>query len=258
LIPTPIRQVLSIFQKTGIQALLMGGQACVLYGAAQVSKDIDFIVFESDSNIERLLRAHDELQARRIAVPRFDPELLSQGHAVHFRCRAAGVEELRVDVMTRLRDVSDFESLWQRRTTFIDDAGNEFNLLSVPDLVVAKKTQLTKDWPITELLVSIHYRENGDSPTREFIEFWLRETRTPELLVELCSRFASEVAAMKTQRPLLDIALSGDLDALRVAVDAEIRVEQAKDRANWEPLRKELEQFRHAERGQGRTESSVS
>jgi hypothetical protein len=40
LIPTPIRQVLSTMQANGVQALLMGGQACVFYGAAQVSKDI--------------------------------------------------------------------------------------------------------------------------------------------------------------------------------------------------------------------------
>jgi hypothetical protein len=44
LIPTPIRQLLSTFQNCGVQALLMGGQACVFYGAAQVSKDVDCTV----------------------------------------------------------------------------------------------------------------------------------------------------------------------------------------------------------------------
>ena len=44
LIPTLIRQVLSTIQANGVQALLMGGQACVFYGAAQVSKDVDFVV----------------------------------------------------------------------------------------------------------------------------------------------------------------------------------------------------------------------
>jgi hypothetical protein len=29
-------------QKHQVQALLMGGQACVFYGAAQFSKDVDF------------------------------------------------------------------------------------------------------------------------------------------------------------------------------------------------------------------------
>ncbi len=39
---TPIRQVLLTIQKHQVQALLMGGQACVFYGAAQFSKDVDF------------------------------------------------------------------------------------------------------------------------------------------------------------------------------------------------------------------------
>ena len=91
MIPTPIRQVLSMMQKHGVRALLMGGQACVFYGAAQVSKDVDFVVFADADNFERLLRAFEELNAGRIAVPRFDPELLARGHAVHFRCQAAGV-----------------------------------------------------------------------------------------------------------------------------------------------------------------------
>jgi hypothetical protein len=43
LTPTPIRQVLSTFRRNGVRTLLMGGQACVFYGAAQVSKDIDFL-----------------------------------------------------------------------------------------------------------------------------------------------------------------------------------------------------------------------
>jgi hypothetical protein len=30
-------------QANGVQTLLMGGQACVLYGAAQVSKDVGFL-----------------------------------------------------------------------------------------------------------------------------------------------------------------------------------------------------------------------
>jgi len=54
LIPTPILTVLSTFQKNGVQTLLMGGQACVFYGAAQVSKDVDLAVLAEPANIQRL------------------------------------------------------------------------------------------------------------------------------------------------------------------------------------------------------------
>ena len=225
----------------------MGGQACVFYGAAQVSKDVDFVLLAGPENYARLHAALDALQARRIAVPRFDPAVLDRGHAVHFRCAAPGAEELRVDVMTRLRDLPDFATLWARRTVFQDEAGAEFHLLSVPDLVQAKKTQRSKDWPVIELLVAIHHRENSAAPGAEHITFWLREARTAELLTELAARFPDETRAHLSTRPLLAHAIGGDLDALRSALDAEVRAEQAKDRAYWEPLRRELEAFRREE-----------
>ncbi len=44
LIPSAIVKVLSTIQKHGARALLMGGQACVFYGAAAFSPDIDVLV----------------------------------------------------------------------------------------------------------------------------------------------------------------------------------------------------------------------
>ena len=248
MIPTPIRQVLLTIQSNGVQALLMGGQACVFYGAAQVSKDIDFVLLADTENYARLHHALTELQAERIAVPPFDPAVLARGHAVHFRCRAPGVEGLRVDVMTRLRGVPDFATLWERRTTYQDVGGAVYHLLSVPDLVQAKKTQRAKDWPMIELLVAIHFRENTAAPTPEWIQFWLAEARTPELLVQLRQRFPAEANAMRATRSLLALAEGGNLDALRSALDTEVRAAQAEDRAYWEPLRREIEGFRREER----------
>ena len=90
----------------------MGGQACVFYGAAQFSRDVDLALLAEDDNFSRLRAALDELRAVRIAVPRFDPALLARGHAVHFRCQHPEAAGLRVDVMTRLRGLPDFAALW--------------------------------------------------------------------------------------------------------------------------------------------------
>ena len=226
----------------------MGGQACVFYGAAQVSKDVDFLLLAGPENYARLHAALATLGARRIAVPRFGSAVLERGHAVHFRCSVPGVEGLRVDVMTRLRDLPDFAELWERRTVFQDETGGEFHLLSIPDLVQAKKTQRGKDWPVIELLVTIHYRENATTPQPDWITFWLREARTPELLRDLAARFPAETRAMLAARPLLAHAIIGEMDVMRAALDAEVRAEQARDRAYWEPLRRELEEFRRQER----------
>ncbi|MCX7431749.1 MAG: hypothetical protein NTY17_12250 [Planctomycetia bacterium] len=95
--PTPIRQVLSTFQKSGVRTLLMGGQACVFYGAAQVSKDIDFLVLADQENFIRLEAALATLQASRIAVPPFDPAALERGHRLRF-VRAAVLARVVVDL----------------------------------------------------------------------------------------------------------------------------------------------------------------
>ncbi len=64
----------------------MGGQACILYGAAEFSRDTDLALFLSKENIELFRSALRELHARRIALPPFDPSYLEKGHAIHFRC----------------------------------------------------------------------------------------------------------------------------------------------------------------------------
>ena len=242
--PTPILTVLSTFRKHGVQTLLMGGQACVFYGAAQVSKDVDLALLPEPANIQRLRCALRDLAAERIAVPPFDPALFDRGHAIHFRCRAPGVEGLRVDLMSKLRLLDRFEMLWERRTTFVDEEGNDFNLLSVPDLVRSKKTARNKDWPVIELLVNIHLHENLAAPRPDWIRFWLSECRTPVQLAALARRFTAQCRALAPTRPLLERALSGDEAALIPALDAEMRAEQAVDRAYWEPVRRELEAMR--------------
>ncbi len=229
----------------------MGGQACVFYGAAQFSKDVDLALPASEENFSRLLAALGELNAKRIAVPRFDPALLARGHAVHFRCQGGDADGLRVDVMSRLRGLPDFEVLWARRTTISGENAETFELLSVEDLVQAKKTQRAKDWPMIDALVEGHYRALGSEPTPARVAFWLAESRTPERLLGLIQRFPNEAHAHTSRRPLLRLAFSGESEALREALDAEGRAEQAKDRAYWAPLKAEFEAFRRAEREGG-------
>lgn len=69
MIPSPIRKVLGSIRARQVRALLMGGQACVLYGAAEFSRDTDFAILASPTNLDRLRAALDDLQAEVIAVP---------------------------------------------------------------------------------------------------------------------------------------------------------------------------------------------
>ena len=60
---SPIPKVLSTMRGHSVQALLMGGQACILYGAAEFSRDADFAILASPENLHRLRSALEELQA---------------------------------------------------------------------------------------------------------------------------------------------------------------------------------------------------
>ncbi len=95
----------------------MGGQACVFYGAAEFSRDLDLLILADPENLGRLRTALADLEAEPIAIPQLDAAHLAKGHAVHFRCRRSDVAGLRVDLMSTYRVGPDFETLWGRRTT---------------------------------------------------------------------------------------------------------------------------------------------
>lgn len=227
---------------------MMGGQACVFYGAAEFSRDTDFAILADAANLERLDAALRELQASVIAVPPFSLEHLQRGHAVHFRCRHPEAAGLRVDVMSKMRGVAEFAELWERRTTLQADDETIYELMSLPDLVQAKKTQHDKDWPmIIRRLIEADRIACRGTPSPEQVRFWLREARTPELLMELARQFPAEVAALAdASRPLLTAALQGDEASIEAGLSEEERIERAADRAYWIPLKQELERIRHA------------
>ena len=55
----------------------MGGQACVFYGAAEFSRDVDLFIAVDESNLSRLRSALQELGAESIAVPPLENEYLT-------------------------------------------------------------------------------------------------------------------------------------------------------------------------------------
>ena len=152
MIPTQILRVLSTIRQFDVPVLLMGGQACVLYGAAEYSRDLDVAVGSTDAEVPRLSAAMEALVATVIAVPPFDVSFLRRGHAVHFSVPDSNAPPLRVDIMSHMRGVAPFEELWTRRTTVVlsgDEAGADgtIDLMALEDLVTAKKTQRDKNWP---------------------------------------------------------------------------------------------------------------
>jgi hypothetical protein len=224
----------------------MGGQACVLYGAAEFSRDTDFAILASQANLSRLRAALAELQAEVIAVPPFELKYLQKGHAIHFRCHASEAAGMRVDVMTRMRGVDAFAKLWPRRSTLIAEDGTSYELISLLDLVKAKKTQRDKDWPMIRRLVEADYFKHRERPKQHQLRLWFLELRTPELLIELATGHPEPCRKLIKQRSLLKLAAAGDAIDLIGALSEEERLEREADREYWAPLKAELEQLRRA------------
>jgi len=245
----PILRVLSTFRKCGVRSLLMGGQACILYGAAEFSRDTDFAVLHSDENLERLKAALRELAARPVFFPPLEAAYLARGHACHFRCGHPDADGFRVDVMSVLRGCDPFDALWSRRMLIDLPDAPEVAVLSLADLVLAKKTQRDKDWPMIRRLVEADYERHKSNPNDEALGFWLRESRTPAHLIEIAGAAGAAFDREIGGRPLLEHARAGDRDALERALLDEQEKERARDREYWAPLRAELESLRRA-RGQ--------
>jgi hypothetical protein len=229
----------------GVRCLLMGGQACVFYGAAEFSRDTDFALLASPDNLDRFRAALADLQADNIAVPPFDPDYLHRGHAVHFRCRHPDAAGFRIDVMSVMRGVAPFDELWKRRTAIETAEGDIVELLSLEDLVRAKKTQRDKDWPMVRRLVEVHYLSNREHPEPAQVAWWMAELRTATLLVEAASRHPDAAGAAAGQRAAVARAIEGGLQPVEDALVEEERSEREADRRYWLPLRQELERLRH-------------
>ncbi len=239
MIQNPTRKVLSSMKKSGVKTLLMGGQACILYGAAEFSKDADFAILADAENLRNLRIALDDLQAQVVAVPPFEADFLVRGHAVHFRCYHPDCEKMHVDVMAKMRGVASFAELWKRRSTF-QVGDEEIEALDIADLVKAKKTQRSKDWPMIQRLLESHYLGFRDQPTPARIRFWHQELRTPALLREAMALFRLEI---EREAAVLASQKADDLEIER-ALRAEEDRERELDRIYWRPLKAELEAVR--------------
>jgi hypothetical protein len=230
-----------------VKNLLIGGQAAIIYGAIEFSRDCDCMVLADEENLARLRDALAELGAEQVYVPPLSIEYLSRGHACHFRCHASGIEGFRVDVMSHLRGVDPFPALWERRHT-VEHVSPPVEVLSLRDLVQSKKTQKDKDWLMEDRLVEADIVRHFSAPAEDQPAWWLKESRTPERLVQLAERFPEKVEEVEQRRSLLHFAVRGDLSHLAIKLEKEKEREREADRAYWKPLRAELEALRRQRR----------
>ena len=124
------------------------------------------------------------------------------------------------------------------------------DVLGLEDLARSKKTQRDKDWFMLARLVENDMALAKRPPKRQ-VEWWLRECRNVETLIQLAERHRPTARELRAARPLLDLALRGKRELLEQRLAEEEEKERAADRGYWAPLKKELEVLRRRKRHTG-------
>ena len=97
-------------------------------------------------------------------------------------------------------------------------------------------------------LVEAHYAGHAGAHNEAILEFWLRELRSPALLIEAARLAPAVCVRLMSVRPLLKHAVPGSEPLLAAALRDEQDAEQNADRLYWAPLKRELEQLRRDRR----------
>ena len=132
-----LTDLLSEFENSGVEYLVVGGWAVATHGTPRFTKDIDLLIGSSPTNLERVVAA--------LAAFGAPPQLLEAA-------RSMGPEEFlffgtppaRVDLLRQVPGV-DFDEAWTRRLDAMWN-GRTVHVLGLDDLIASKKAAgRTKD-----------------------------------------------------------------------------------------------------------------
>jgi predicted nucleotidyltransferase len=124
------REFIELLNEHKVSYLVIGGYAVNFHGYPRYTKDIDFWLWMTESNIGKLIQAIEEFGFGDLNLTVHDfmtPENIIQ----------LGYEPYRIDLLLDI-DGIDFEECFDRKTK-ANFEGTEINFLSLKDLITAKK-----------------------------------------------------------------------------------------------------------------------
>ena len=125
------KEFIELLNEHKVKYLIIGGYAVNFYGYPRYTKDIDLWLWMTKSNIKKLIKAIKDFGFGSLNLTIDDfmtPENIVQ----------LGYEPHRIDLLVDVEGVN-FEECYERRTEIkLDEM--EVKFLSLPDLIMAKKT----------------------------------------------------------------------------------------------------------------------
>lgn len=239
----------------GVESLLIGGQATVLYGAATFSEDIDLWINPTPDNRARFLAALRACQARYYKLtPPLEVGHLLRGHGFHFILPGEPESGVFLDVMGKPPRVASFDTA-RATANWLDTDWGRVLTIGVKELVELKKTQRLEDYPVISRL-ALAWFDQPDSAATAADYRWAAENvfTLPELrrLIEEHGAEADFLPATASE------ALQEFAQQVRAGSDVSEQIEtkvtawmqerilgiQRADRGYWREIIAELRQLR--------------
>ncbi len=142
-----MKDLIDLFEKYEVKYIVVGGFAVVAYGYVRTTQDIDFLIYPSKNNSEKMMKTLTEFGFGNAGIPKeyFEKE----GVAIHL-----GVEPNRIDFLTSLQGISNDEIF--KNVKNIEYYNKQFKIISKEDLIKCKKaTGRLKDLADVEELEKI-------------------------------------------------------------------------------------------------------
>lgn len=124
-------ELIEIFERLGVEYVLVGGFAVNYYGYVRTTQDVDILLYPSPENAGKVMEALAEFGFGQAGIP---PECFTrEGTAVHL-----GEEPNRIDLLTHLKGVSN-ETVFANLER-VEYQGVSLKLISFDDLLACKQS----------------------------------------------------------------------------------------------------------------------
>ncbi len=221
-----MRNLFRSFEGSGLEYLLISGQASVLYGAATFSEDVDIWVRPTNANVRRMRSALATCRARVYKLtPPLEARFLKGGHAFHFVIPFRPLPVF-LDVMGRPPRADPFETA-RRRARRLRTRWGVLPVVAIEDLVRIKKTRRLSDYEVISRLARIRTSES---------------TRPAPALLRWAARNSFQAADRVGF--LRRLGRRASLERCRRAIAREISAHQRRDSSYWRPILAELRRLR--------------
>lgn len=242
----PLEKVLRAFDAARVRYLIIGGQAAIIYGASQITKDADFWVEPTRRNFAALEKALISLNARLRFLPPLDIKYLRKGHGIHFTIPEPE-GDYYIDILGKPPRVSGFPAAY-KSAQIVKWHGFVLRVLDIPRLVATKKTNREQDYASIQLLAEMVFNTVRNKPhlRKGVISWLLQESRTPEHLIEIVRKWKGGLKIAPTcRREAVTLAVSDAVpEQIQTAIDKEKLTYQRANIEYWKPFLRELRLLR--------------